>query len=316
MRAILLAATLVATSAARADSFEAQATAAVRIKRLDDLVWPLTATCDRGDDVQNRQCRQVRDPRVRSLAGATFLIDGEPGAFELGAWNAANKAVPFTLTGCIRCGGLEIDGKGWHVLAGTGGAVPKFEAGKLRGGVVRDGSRVFPDEASATAWSQTIKSVKVQLVVKVPDKRRWQASGKDGLWLELVAYRVIDPCAGSVLLAQPASGPAEVDNQACQTPGLEISGAGDPDVVTAAMVRDAMKPVVGAAAACFARLKVAGRSKLELTINADGSVAAYQLVGELAKTPTGDCITSAIKGVRFPRSKKPTTRIGFPIAVP
>jgi hypothetical protein len=195
------------------DTFEARAQGAIRISRLDDLVWVLTSPCDKGDDVQQRQCRQIRDRKLEAIAGATLLIDGDADTFELQSWNPAKKSVAIKLAACVRCGGLEVDGRTWYVT-GTG-AAPRFEGGKLRAGMLYDNARTFPDEASATAWIKSVTTHEVQLVVKVPAKRRFQVAGKDAIQLDITGWRVINPCDGSVVIASPVSGAVAPDKQAC-----------------------------------------------------------------------------------------------------
>ena len=208
-----LAIALGAAGVARAETtFEQAAAQAVRVPRLDDLVWALTAPCDRGDDVQNRQCRHLRDRKAKTYAGATVLVDAEPAAFTAGAFRPQTKSVPLSLTGCVRCAGLEVDGRAWYV---TASGPPRVEGGKLRAAPLHDGMRPFPDEAAAAAWAKTLATVRVQLVLKVPARPRWQVAGKDGLALDLVAYRVVAPCKGAVAIANPPSGPAEADPKAC-----------------------------------------------------------------------------------------------------
>ncbi len=320
MRTHLVAAVaLICSMAPRAhaeDTFEARAKDGVRIRRLDDLVWALTAACDKGDDVQQRQCRQIRDRKLKALAGATLVLDGDADAFELGRWNAAKKSVSVTLSACVRCGGVELEGRTWHLMGS--GTPPRFEGGKLRAGTLHDNARAFSDEASATAWIKSLKSHGVQLLVKVPDKRRFQVSGKDGLQLDIVGWRVINPCDGSIVIASPASGSVAPDKQACNADGGGASsgaGGAGADALTPAMVQDAMKPVVDAANACFERLGVAGKAKLDVTINGDGTVARFDQSGDFEGTPTGECISSAMRKVEFPRTKKPKTKIGYPIVL-
>ncbi|MBS1120702.1 MAG: hypothetical protein H6Q90_2930 [Deltaproteobacteria bacterium] len=296
------------------DTFEARADGAIRFRRLDDLVWAVTTPCDQGDDVAQRQCRQIRDRKVKSIAGATLIVDGDSDAFELGRWNAAKKSVSVTLAACVRCGGVEVDGRTWHVM-GTGTA-PRFEGGKLRVGMLHDNARAFSDEASAIAWIKSVKSHKVQLLVKVPDKRRFQVAGKDGIQLEITGWRVINPCDGSIVIASPASQSVAPDRQACSAGGGEGVAASDgAEVLTPSMVQDAMKPVVEAANACFERLGVAGKAKLEISINGDGTVARYDQSGDFEGTPTGQCIDTAMRKVQFPKTKKPKTKIGYPIVL-
>jgi len=205
---------LIPTSPAQADDFDTQAQAAVRV-RVDDLVWALTATCEGGDDVQQRQCRLVRDRRVQALAGVTLLVDGDPAALELGTWSPQRKSMPIVVTSCIRCTGVEVDGTTW-LVAGAG-AAPRFDKGKLRTAVLVESSRQFKDAAAATAWTTAVRGARVEYLAKLPAaaKRRWRAGGKDGLALEIVGYRASTPCDGVVLAANPPSAKAEPDPQAC-----------------------------------------------------------------------------------------------------
>jgi hypothetical protein len=312
-RLAILLVVLATTPAHADDTYEARAQSATRIRRLDELVWALTTACDKGDDVQQRQCRQVRDRKLKALAGATIAVDGDPEAFDVGRWNATKKSIPVTLTACVRCGGIELDGRTWHVMGS--GTAPRFEGGKLRAGMLYDNARAFSDEAAATAWAKSIKSARVQMLVKIPDKRRFQVGGKDGLQLEITSWRVVNPCDGSIVIASPTSGPAAPDKKACAAGGGPAIVGDGADALTPAMVQAAMKPVVDAAQACFERLGVAGKTKLEITINSDGTIAKYDQVGDFDNTPTGQCIDTAMRKVQFPSTKKPKTKIGFPIVL-
>lgn len=215
MRALL--AQLVVTASlgtAAADTFEAQASAAQRVRHVDDVVWALTATCAQGAEIHRRQCRLLRDARAQALAGATLLVEPEPGTLRVGPWSPARRSVTLTLSSCIRCSGVTIDGRTWHLT----GAVPRSEAGALAPQPLYDSARVFSSEAAAAAWRASISTARVQLVVKVPDKRRWQVEGKDGLLLDVLGYRVIAPCTGDVVLAKPPSNSVPPDKQACGAP--------------------------------------------------------------------------------------------------
>ena len=215
MRALVVVCVL-SVPAAADDSFEAKLAAAHRLEHVEDIVWTVTATCDKGDDVAQRQCRRVREARAAALAGQTFVVDGDPEAFDAGAWNAAKKSVAVKLAGCVRCGGVAVDGKTYYVAGAA--ATPRFEAGKLRTNYLYDTARVFPDEAAAKTWLDSIKKVRVQMIVKVPDKPRWQVAGKDGVALAIVGYRVFAACNGAIVAASPASGAAEPDRKSCSPP--------------------------------------------------------------------------------------------------
>jgi hypothetical protein len=215
MKTALLVALLmsISTLAHADDSFEAKAQGAKRVQHLDSVVWALTATCDAGDDTQQRQCRHVRDARLAELAGATLLVDGEHDAFQVGNWSQAKKSIPMTLSACIRCGGVEVEGKTWYIVAL--GMPFHFEGGKLKAGTFHDNARTFPDEGSATAWAKAAAHARVQLLAKIPPKPRWTESGKTGIALDVVAYRVYTPCDGAIVTSNPPSGPAEADKNQC-----------------------------------------------------------------------------------------------------
>lgn len=319
MRALALLSILAAAPAFADDTFEAKATGAQRIGRIENLVWAFIAPCDAGDDTQQRQCRRVRDTRAAELAGATLLVDADKDAFDVGAWNAQKKSVPITLSSCIRCAGVEIDGKTHFVVAAKDGQLgalgAKLKGGKLETAAVHDNARPFPDEAAAKAFAKSVSNSRVQMIVKVPAKPKTTIDGKPVIALDLVGYRVYSPCDGSVVLASPQSGAAEPDKKQCGAIAHGNANAPEVDVLTAPAINDAMKPVVDAANACFAKFGVAGKAKLKLTVIADGSVTTYDQQGDFVSTPTGQCIDAAMTKASFPRSKKPKTSISFPLSL-
>lgn len=195
-------------------TFEQQAAAARKVANLDEVVWALFAPCTQGDDVQQRQCRLVRDARAKTELGATMLVDADPDAFELGAFSTAKKSLTLQLTSCIRCAGMQIEGKPFHVT----GAAARVEGGKLKTPLLYDNARQFPDEAAAKSYAESVKGARVQMVIKLADRKRWQVGGKDGLLVDVLAWRVVMPCTGAVLIASPASGAVEPDRKACAAP--------------------------------------------------------------------------------------------------
>jgi hypothetical protein len=211
------------------------------------------------------------------------------------------------LVACIRCAGVEVDGKPWYIV-GTG-APPRFEGGKLRPPVLHDNARAFSDEAAAKAWEKQIKHVRVQFVVKVPDKPRWSSQGRDGIAVDILGYRVISPCDGQVVVAKPASQPVDADKKACSSEDLSAL-----EGVEESAVQDAMKPVVEAGEACHDKYGVAGVAKMAITINDDGT-AKFEQTGDFLDTPTGECLAKAMRKVVFPRPKKGKVSFVYPIAL-
>ncbi len=302
----LLSAGLAPGIAAADDTFEAKATGARAVVHVDDIVWALTASCDKGDDVQNRQCRKLRDQRAKEIAGQTMLVQADGFALDLGAWDSARKSVPVTLTSCIRCEGVGIEDKTWFI---TGGA-PKVDGGKVRGAPLYDTARQFATAETAAAWQKAVRHHTVELVVKVPAKPRWSIGGKDGIQLDVLAYRVITPCNGTVVLANPTSQNAAPDKAACAAGGAAVLA------LTADMIEEGMQAPMSLIRSCAKTYRANGKGKLELTIADDGTIAAIEQTGDFVGSKTGECVDRSMKGVTFPRSAKPKTKIGYPFVLP
>ena len=135
---------------------------------------------------------------------------------------------------------------------------------------------------------------------------------------EIAAWRVIAPCDGAIVAANPPSSAQPPDKKACGgAPAVvDPSPTGStrteklPDALTGQMIKTAMQPVMDAANACFS-----GKAKLVLTVAGDGSVLEYAQQGDFVGTPTATCIDTAMKKITFPRTQKPTTKVGFPIVL-
>jgi hypothetical protein len=283
---------------AHADTFEAHAQGAQRV-RAEDLVWTLTATCSDGDDTHQRQCRHARDARRAELGRSVLLIDGDAEAFDVGAWNASTKTVPLTVSACIRCYGALVDGKPWYVV-GSGVATT------LRGDVfttapLRSVAVAFPTETDAAAWSRAVGNARLELVVKVPAHPQWSHDGKDGLALEIVAWRVVAPCDGMIVVASPPSTPVPPDKTQCIAAPRGEPAHVDAEL-TVDMVHAGLQPVVEAARVCYSRFAVAGSATLALKILPDGTIGRYEQLGDFVDTPTGACIDKAVAKLTFPPS--------------
>ena len=199
MRAAIVVVLFTSSVAWADDTFEMRAQAAKRAQ-LGEVAWVLTAACDTGTEIQQRQCRLVRDREWKALAGTTLAIEAERSAFVVGAWDAQKKSVPLALTACIRCDdAIAIDGKKLRIVA----AGPR---------TLFDNARPVPDEASAKALTKHLGTARVELIVKVPAVRKKPAAE---LALEVIAWRVIAPCDGSAVIANPPSSGVPPDKRAC-----------------------------------------------------------------------------------------------------
>ncbi len=282
-----------------------------RRERLADLVWAIAAPCDAGDDAHQRQCRHTRDARQAELAGQTLLLDADPEAFDVGAWNATQKTIQFSVTACIRCLGVELDGATWYVVGS--GVRAQARGDTVVAGALHTDARAFRDEAAAAAWARSVGDAHVELVVKVPAHPRWSDGGLNGLALDVVAWRVYSPCDGAIIAASPPSGPLAPDKSQCILPARSDANATIVDLSPDA-IQDALKPVRDAAAVCFGRLAVTGTAKLHIRVLPDGTIGRYEQQGDFVNTPMGACIDKAVAKVVFPASKDGMT-ILYPIKV-
>lgn len=321
MRALVLAA-LVVPAIAHADEWQTKAQGAVKVERHEDFVWALTAACDgQRDDTQQRQCRITRDRKLKTLGG-TVWITGDAGAVQTVPWNGQKRSVAVTVNGCVHCEGIEVDGKRWSIVGGAGA---RLDGAKLRGGTLYDNAKPFADEAAATAWLETLAGARFELLVK--SGKRSQIAGKDVIAVDIVAWRVVNICDGSIVLSSVPSSRGDPDKVACRALAGGASGVSQhkpsnpvadelPESLSATMVKDAMRPVVDAARKCAATMKQSGRVKLELVINGDGTIAKHVQTGDFpAGTPMAKCIDDAARTAVFPKTKKPSTKIGFPIVL-
>jgi hypothetical protein len=307
MKALFVVALLLAARPVLADdTFEAKAQTAIPLHRVESLVWALTSSCDAGDDVEQRQCRRVRDARGKELAAGTWLVVADADAFDVGAWNPTKKFLPVSLDACIRCAGVEVDGKTWMVTGGTG----------KRGTKLHDSGRAFADEATATLWSHAVAKVKVEMVVKAARR----IAGENRISVDVVAYRVFTPCDGTVILSSPPSSPVEPDKKQCAPAKEQVSVAeaeAGPQIeqLTASVIDEAMQPVVDAAWKCYGHYAVTGKAKLKLQVTGEGGIGKYEQQGDFTNTPMGTCIDNAVAKVHFPRSKKSKSTVLFPITI-
>lgn len=209
MRALAIVLVCASATPAVADDIYATAT---KVQRVEDVVWALTASCaNHGDDTQQRQCRQLRDARLKEVTSQTMLVEGDATAFNVGALDAAKKSAQVSLSACVYCSPITVEGKNYVVFGGSA----KVVEGALKPPMLHDATQTFADAKEHTAWKKKVAAARVDLVVKVPDKKVWTVGGKSGLTFDIVGYRVVVPCTGEVVIAKPASMPVEPDKKAC-----------------------------------------------------------------------------------------------------
>jgi hypothetical protein len=113
----------------------------------------------------------------------------------------------------------------------------------------------------------------------------------------------------------------ESSRQASQAPpgdGGAASGAAGadlPEQLGREDIRRGMLAIRPAATACYQREHRAGTALVSLIIDPEGTVRSTELVGVLAGTPTGACVTEAVRQARFPRFKGAPMSVTYPFVI-
>ncbi|MCX5743590.1 MAG: hypothetical protein NT062_13950 [Proteobacteria bacterium] len=121
--------------------------------------------------------------------------------------SSASARSSATISGCIACGGAN----GTHVIAGAAVAA----GGKPTPAPIMTRVMLFDTEAARTAFATSVKGTRTQLVVALPAKAGFDVAGVRGARVDVLAYRVLTPCDGKIVLAEPASSPVAPDPKAC-----------------------------------------------------------------------------------------------------
>jgi len=309
---------------AQTQSFDQLSTGAVKLERRDLVgwAWALTATCADGDDMAQRQCKAIRDARAAQIKTQTFVVEAEPDAFMAGAWDPAKRSVTLTVRGCIACAPIEVGGKKLFIV--TNKAAPTEVGGTLQAAVIHETARGFDDEKAAEKWrGKAVPRLKIELVFALPQGNPvWTRNGKDGLAVNVLGFRVIDPCDGGVVCSSGGASKQDPDKKACGTvdEGAADQAPAEPteqivDQLDPAMIRTALVPTLAKTQECHDDYGVDGQTKIKITIGADGTVLTFEQSGDFDDTPTGECIAKAVKATVFPKSHKKRTPISYPIVL-
>jgi hypothetical protein len=214
--ALALSSLLLAVAPARADEFDAAAAKATPLagpEALASLFWSQIAQCKDQDDFFRRQCEGIKAARRERIAGSTFLLESK-GAVEVMPFDAKAMSVDVEVKSCAACAGVKIGGERRY-LVGRGAV--KVVGGRVTPVTLHKGTRTFASKAEGDAWSKTVAPrLTAQLLLKLPAAiESWKDAGSEGYHVEVVGFRVLDPCTGVVIFAQPKSANAAPDSSAC-----------------------------------------------------------------------------------------------------
>jgi hypothetical protein len=290
------------------------------------LFWSTTVECGKGgNDLERRQCEGVKAARAEQAATGHYLVNGDGLAVVVGDFDAKAGGLPITLYGCVACG-QAADVAGQKRFLTVKGDV-KAEGDAVRGPVLTRTVRKFASETEAKKWKDVVAPrLRSQLAIKLPAKPvEWQAGAARGYSVELEGYRLFDPCDGAMVAAEPASDKGPADRSACKGGSIEPEAPPvakvaqpaapvdeRPEQLSAAQVKRAMGSAQSGVQACFQQYGVPGKADFAIEIAGDGKVRKVELRGPFKDTPTGACITTAVKNTEFPPFKGENMNINYP----
>lgn len=309
-----------------AQSFGALADAAQSVDSdtaMAALFWSQTADCGKvSGDMAQRQCKAIAAARKAQLGEATFKVSVARGAISVGDYNDKNRAVSVSLEGCVACEQpLEVGGGKVFVVAGEGAvsakgggiAIKPFHTVDIKVKNQPDADRFVRDVGPRLA---------AELVVKLGSApKSWKVGGAAGYRLELVGFRLYDPCDGAVHAAKPPSSSLAPDKRFCSGEPVKADEPAPAKVdkkpelprrLSPTQIRDGLEPARQAARKCFEAYGVPGTARFRITIAGSGEVIGMQEKGDFVGTPTSKCIRQAVKTVTFPASRKARTTIDYP----
>jgi hypothetical protein len=102
------------------------------------------------------------------------------------------------------------------------------------------------------------------------------------------------------------SGAAAKKEEKKAEPGEDL-----PDTLSPDQIKGGMSSVRGRVMACYDKHGVAGMARLSVTIGKGGKITHASVTGEFAGTPTGECVSAAVKAASFPRFKGKPLSINY-----
>jgi len=274
MRSSLAAAALVAATGALGGRVAADEPLRVTAGDLPGLVWSLGRSDCTGSDLERRQCRGIKVARATALRGKSFIAAGDASAIQPGADGRP------VVRGCLAC------------VQPTGGLYVV-----TRGNVSLDGGRVLGPIVGRGARGCDAAGARVDFTFRLDPAARWTRSGKTGVFVELAGF-TMSGCEEAKLARTPPGPPPP------PPPSRVTLDASDVKVAISAVEPEAQN--------CFERFGTDGIADAWLEIAPSGALAAVEVRGAFAGTPTGVCVADAVKKVRFPPFQRGPIRLHYP----
>ena len=285
---------------------------------LTSLFWYQDSKCRKHENNFDRlQCEGVQSARRNQVSSESYYlrVNGSgAGVLRKGTYDEKRQSASLALSGCLYC-----PDSGMGVIAGK--KKPRLSGGKFAASEISGRYFSFTGSSAAARFrDKVLGRLVVELVSTVPTRAAFRVGKRKGYRAEVKGYRVFDPCTGTVLLSSTGEQKVTPEVDTCDGDTVPVFGRESverkPKKLSNAAIAEALRPVVDEARRCYSIYQVRGRARLRLVVTGEGQIESFVHEGDFSGTPTGDCIDSVVRKVRFPATERPTTEVLYPIRLP
>lgn len=294
-------------------------------KALAPLFWAFATNCNkRKNDLARRQCKLISSARKRTITRKRFLVEADPTAFQADPYDPKKKSIAIGVRPCLACiKPLRIAGADIYVMGDK--ARTRTKNGGLKVATIYTSTRSFRSKKHADRWRKhVLPRLRTQFLVEIPNKpTTWRSAGMRGLKVNIIGFRVYDPCDGRIVCASPKASRERPNRRACagkalvedtrSATGSKVHVKKLPYRLSTRQIVRALRPAIREARKCKDTYGMTGTASFRITISSAGRIIGLKESGDFVDTPTGDCVARAVKKVRFPKSKKARTTITYPV---
>ncbi|MSP62784.1 MAG: hypothetical protein EXR72_21120 [Myxococcales bacterium] len=279
---------------------------------------PLYAQCGKESELARRQCETIRAWHLERIKRTRYVALADAGALQVSPYDATEKNVTLTVSGCLDCGRPFQLGGGPRLLATK---APKgISEGVPLGLDVGDHEVALPDAKKAKNFAdKVLPRLRVEFVFTVGesfDVGKAPALVK-GLTIVPLGHRVYNGCTGEVLASSPKSLKARTMPAAERDPSCpafdapteeEQAEAAEqaqlPDTLARADIERAMAPVQQRVLECAQEFELKGVARVQFTVTDDGKMTALKVLPPFEKGEAKICLSQSLKSAVFPKFKK------------
>ncbi len=275
---------------------------------------PLFARCTVDSDLHRRQCEMTRQWLADQIRTTRYVAIGDSASLQVAPYDAAEKSVALTVTGCVACDKpLAIDGDD-HLVATRAPKTVKGNSGWAGIDLAQHEVAIL-DVRTAQRWAAKIlPRLRVEYIFTVGGTMPIEK--KTGIAVTPIAHRIFDRCTGEVLASEPASrGPvaAATNDPTCPKPGElseeELADRAEqaklPATLTRRQIEQAMGPAQTRVSDCANEFDLEGVARVSFVLLGNG-ISEFKVLPPFDEGDANLCIRAAMKMAVFPRFKRGT----------